>query len=120
MATLSVQEINIFTGLAPTFASAAGGGDEYPNDGRTYCHLKNGSGGSITVTVAVQQSTIEDNQFGAISTANRTFTVAAGAERIIPFLSQGLYNNTNGRVALTYSGVTSLTVAAIRCPVQQP
>ena len=119
MATLTVQTIDLTSGVAPTYASAAAGGDEYANDGKTYIHLKNASGGSITVTVTVQQSAVDSQQFGRLVPANRTFTVGAGAERIIPFLSAGGYNNSNGRVALTYSGVTSLTVAAIQAPLPQ-
>lgn len=119
MATLTVQTIDISTGVAPTYASAAAGGDEYENDGKTYLHLKNGSGGSITVTVAVQQSTIQSSTFGLVAPAARAFTVGAGAERIIPFLNPAVYNNSNNRVSVTYSGVSSLTVAAIKCPKEQ-
>lgn len=119
MATLTVQEIDLTSGVAPTYAAASAGGDEYANEGRTYAHLKNASGGAITVTVTPVPSVIDNSQFGRIVPAARTFTVAAGGERIIPFLAQGAYNNSNSRVALTYSGVTSLTVAAIRAPLPQ-
>jgi hypothetical protein len=119
MATLTVQTIDLSTGLAPTYAAAAAGGDEYANDGKTYAHLKNGSGGAITVTVTPVATVIDDPQFGRIVPAARTFSVGAGAERIIPYLGQAGYNNANNRVALTYSGVTSLTVAAIQAPAAQ-
>jgi len=119
MATLTVQVLDISTGVAPTYAAAAGGGDAYANDGRTYLHIKNASGGAITATIAVQQATITDPQFGVVVPAARTFSIGAGAERIVPFLAPGLYNDANGRVVVTYSGVTTLTVAAIQAPVQQ-
>jgi hypothetical protein len=119
MATLTVQEIDLTTGLAPTYATAGAGGDEYANDGKTYLHVKNGGGAPITVTVAAQQATVDDPQFGRIVPANRAFTVTNGAERIIPYVASGGYNNANGRVAVTYSAVTSVTVAAIRAPLPQ-
>jgi hypothetical protein len=119
MATLTVQEIDLTTGVAPTYASAGAGGDEYANEGRTYFHVKNGGGSPITVTVAAQQTAIDDPQFGRVVPSNRTFTVTNGAERIIPFLATGMYNNANNRVAVTYSAVTSVTVAAIRAPLPQ-
>jgi hypothetical protein len=119
MATLTVQTIDISAGVAPTYASADVAGDQYENDGKTYLHLKNGSGGSITATVAVQQSTIQSGTFGLVAPAARAFTVGAGAERIIPFLSPAVYNNSSNRVAVTYSGVSSLTVAAIKAPAAQ-
>lgn len=119
MATLNVQEVDLGTGLAVTYASADVAGDQYANEGRTYLHVRNGGGAPITVTVAAQQTAIDDPQFGRIVPGNRAFTVTNGTDRIIPFLAPGGYNNSNGRVAVTYSGVTSVTVAAIRAPVQQ-
>lgn len=119
MATLTVQSIDLTTGLAPTYAAAAAGGDEYANDGKTYLHVKNGGGSSITVTVTPTASATDDPQFGRIIPAARAFTVANGAERILPFFAQGGYNNANGRVAVTYSGVTSVTVAAIQATLPQ-
>lgn len=119
MATLTVQDVDLTTGVQPTFVAAAAGGDEYANDGKTYAHFRNGSGSAITVTVAAQQTSVDDAQFGRIVPSNRTFTVAANSDRVIPYLAAGLYNSTNGRVVMTYSGVTSLTVAAIRAPLPQ-
>ena len=119
MATLTVQAIDLTTGLAPTFATAAAGGDEYANEGRTYLHVKNGGGAPITVTVTPTASVTDDPQFGRIVPAARAFTVTNGAERILPFFAPGGYNNANGRVAVTYSAVTSVTVAAIQTSLPQ-
>ncbi|MFN8993084.1 MAG: hypothetical protein ACK5X3_05380 [Pseudomonadota bacterium] len=119
MATLTVQDIDLGTGLAPTYVSADAAGDQYANDGRTYLHIKSTHGSAHTVTVTPVATAIDDPQFGRIVPAARTFTVAGGAERILPFFGQAGYNNANNRVAVTYSAVSGLTVAAIRTPQAQ-
>jgi hypothetical protein len=43
MAVLTVQQI-ARSGLSPSYASAAGGGDTVPNDEKTFLHIKNGGG----------------------------------------------------------------------------
>lgn len=103
MATLTVISSAITgTVFAPT--AAAGGGDVFPNDGNTKLYVKNGSGGSLTVTVATPGLP------GGLTLTPVAVAVAAGVEKILgPFPGQ-YFNNASGQVALTYSGVTSLTV----------
>jgi len=109
MAVLTVQEISR-AGVSGALTAAAGGGDSFPNDGRTYLDVNNGSGGAITVTAAVQQ-TVD----GKAVTGNAV-SVGAGARTKIGPFPPGIYNDANGRVQLTYSGVTSLTVNPFRLP----
>lgn len=91
-------------------AAASGGGDTFTNDGNTFLYVKNGSGGSITVTVAIPYTV--DNV--AVSTG-KALVVAAGEERLFGPFPTGIYTDPNtGNVSLTYSGVTSLTVAAVK------
>jgi hypothetical protein len=107
MATLSYVQPTI-GGTNPGFAAAAGGGDSVAPNDRGYLHYKNGSGGSITVTVVVPGNT----KYGQ---ANPDVAVAipAGAERLIGPFPSDLVNTSTGLVDITYSGVSSLTVAAI-------
>lgn len=109
MAVLTVQEIDR-SGLQPSFVAAAGGGDSFPNDGRTYLETINGSGGAVTVTAAIQKQT------DAVTPAGKATSVAAGQrEKFGPFPPE-VYNDANGRVQITYSGVTSVTVGVFRLP----
>lgn len=107
MATLTVQTIDL-DGLAASYAAASGGGDVFPNDGETSLHVLNGGAGSITVTVAAQspcnQGTLHDS----------VTTVGIGAEAFIGPFEKKRFNNTSGQAAITYSGVTSVTIAAIK------
>lgn len=107
MAVLTVQDISR-TGLNPSYASAAAGGDSFDNDGRTFVHVKNGSAGSITVTVNSQTAC----NYGFDH--DETVSVPAGGERLIGPFPKERFNDADGRVKLSYSAVTSLTVAAIR------
>jgi len=88
--------------------TAAGGGDSFDNDGRTVFIVKNASGGSITVTF---NSLVQSN-YG--TDVDPVLTVAAGATLIAGPFDPVRYNDANGRVGVTYSGVTSLTVQAVR------
>ena len=112
MATLTRQKA-VLTGLTPSYASCAGGGDVVDNsDGKTFLHVKNGSGGSITVTVTAQSTSLSTTTHGLLTVSNVAIAIGAGSERIIgPFPKQA-YNNASKQLAITYSGVTSLTIAA--------
>lgn len=108
MATLSVQRI-LITGITPSFSAASGGGDDFGNDGKaTFLVVKNGDASGMTVTI---------DDTGSVEPAGSTtfdpdveVTVAATDEEWIgPFP----VNRFGTSVAVTYSSVTSLTVAAI-------
>lgn len=107
MATLTSVQPTIL-GTDPGFVAAAAGGDKVAPNDRGYLHYRNGSGGSITVTVDVPGVT----KYGQ-NTPNVPVAIPAGAERIIGPFPADLANSSDGLVAITYSGVTSLTVAAI-------
>lgn len=108
MAILSTQVVAL-TGLAPTYGAAAGGGDKSECGERQFVHVKNGGGSPITVTLtttaAVRGQTV----------GNVTVSVPASGERMIGPLTADLFAGaSDGLCAVGYSGVTSVTVAALR------
>lgn len=115
MALLTNQKPAL-TGTAITTTSAAGGGDTLSNPrGKTALQVTNGGGGSINVTVGVPSPTpvrAADGQFPAQSLTSTVVAVAAGATKIIGPIPPA-YNDGSGIVAISYSGVTSVTVAAL-------
>ncbi len=116
MAALPIQSI-VEAGLLPVFSGAAGVGDTIANssDERTFLYVKNGSGGSINVTATAVKTSAKVAGFGQLPRADRIVAVPAGEDRIIgPFPEA--FNSTAGLVAINYSGVTSVTVAALRLP----
>lgn len=108
MAALTNQTI-VRTGLNPSYVAAAGGGDTCDPGAQTFLHVKNAGGGSITVTCAVQAG---DPGTGLVI-ADLAVSVTNGQERMIgPLPGNFFANPTTGKVDITYSGVTSVTVGA--------
>lgn len=104
MAELTVQTTSL-TGLNPAYVAASAGGDTFANDSRTVLSVKNGGVGAITVTV------------DSVTACNHGFdhdaavSVPAAGERTIGPFEAGRFGFTT---SVTYSGVTSVTVAAIK------
>lgn len=94
------------------FVAAAGGGDDCATGAGVNLLVKNASGGAITVTLAYPNAYDGDQ-----TVAGRAFTVpATPGEYVIPV--RDVYRNpATGRAAITYSAVTSVTVAVVRTQV---
>lgn len=106
MALLSAQSPGI-SGAAVTYVAAAAGGDSFAAGPTSVAHVKNGGGASITVTI---NSRVNCNQG---FDHDLVVTVPAGGERLIgPFDTR--FWNVDNEIPLTYSAVTSVTVAAIK------
>lgn len=107
MATIAIQTV-LKTGINPTYDSAAGGGDQFANDGKTMYMLVNGSGGIIVATFVTQATK------DGLAVADRDVNVPATDSAWVADLDPNVYNDTDGNVQVTYDGVASLTVAAVR------
>lgn len=107
MATLTVQTITT-AGLEPTYVAAAAGGDQAANDGRVLLAVKTGAT-AITVTI--------DSPVACSQSAYHDAVVSVGANKTMYF---GPFPparwNSDGYVVITYSAVTSVTVAALKLP----
>jgi len=97
------------SGILPTYGSAAAGGDDFSNDGKTFLHIKNGGGASINATVTSQVATPP----AGTAAANKVVAVAAGSEQMIGPINATGFNDASGKVQISYSAVASVTVAAI-------
>lgn len=112
MATLTVEDAAI-GGLTATFNTADAGGDEFANDGQTVAVVKNSSG-SNAYTVTISAPGKYKGQ--TITAPTATVDTSSDGEVIGPF-PPDIFNNSNGRVALAYTGTapaTDLTVAVVR------
>lgn len=108
MATLSATQAT-FAGVAITYVAAGAGGDKFGPGDRRHFRVKNGSGGAITVTVVVPGNTKY-----ALAQPDIATSVAAGAEFCFgPFPVDLGDPADSGLISVTYSGVTSLTVAVV-------
>ncbi len=109
MALMTVQQI-ARTGITPSYAAVASS-DTFANNGKVFLHVKNGSGGSINVTVTVKRQVD-----GQTATA-RTVAVGAGAEAMLgPFDPADYADPDSGLTTVNYSATTTVTAAAFRLP----
>src|SRR5687768_15002057 len=108
MANLALTPVPVDGGLADLAAvavAAAGGGDSAPcGPGRALVVI-NGGGASVTVTVA------SPGTVSGLDVENPAVVVSAGDTGILPL--PRLLAGANGRAAITYSGVTSVSVAVV-------
>lgn len=108
MATVPVAAITR-DGVAVTYATASGGGDKVKPGSDVFLLVKNGSGSTVTVTI----SGVGQTGYG-VDNPDKTFTVAAGADKAIPMLREYGDPNDGGLAAIGWSSATSVTFAALR------
>lgn len=107
MAVLTVQSATR-GGLISSFVGADVAGDSFPNDGHTVLRVKNGSAASITVTLNSARPCSQGFDH------DEPVSVPAGAEPDIGPFPTDRWNDVNGRMNVSYSAVTSVTVKAVR------
>lgn len=107
MATLVAQQI-VQAGTTPAYAAAAVGGDKVAPGASNFIHVKNAGVGSVTVTV----DSVQPSNYG--TDVNLAVAVPAGEERMIGPFPEGRFAGADGLAAVTYSGVTSVTIASFR------
>lgn len=107
MAAIAVQGASN-TGVALGFVAASGGGDTVAVTNATHLFVRNADASAKTVTVVRPGN----DRFGQ-PIADIAVVVAAGATAEI-LLDPEFRDPATGLVSLTYSAVTSVTVAALR------
>ena len=112
MATLAVNDASAEGGAAITAVAADVAGDEFSWGENTHFEVENGGGSPVTVTLTAQATTSNVKNFGNMSRADVAESVAAGEVRRIPAPPRA-FRDATGNVQVTYSAVTSVTVAAV-------
>jgi len=85
-------------------------GDEWPNSGLEFIEVFNGGGGSINVTLDIRPT------LDGAAVVDPVIAIPAAGRRIIGPFPPGIYNDATGRAKVTYSGVASVTIKALKCP----
>lgn len=106
MALLTKQTVDA-AGTVITYSAATGGGDTAKFDDDSTLRVKNGGGSSINVTISDPGTTPAGN-----GSSGRVVAVAGGAEKTIK-VKRSLNNPNTGVAAISYSAVTSVTVAHV-------
>lgn len=108
MATLSVGT-TARTGLVATGVTPGGSGDEFANTGVECALIRNGSGAPVNVTIDFKAA-----PDGATVT-DPVVAVAAGAITLIGPFPPAYYNDSStGRVKLTCSATTDVTISVFK------
>jgi len=105
MADLTTTKITVAAGLldlaAAATAAGAGGDTALVGPGR-FLYVNNGSGSSITVTLATPGTV------SGLAVTDPGYAIAAGKAGIIPLAN--VFRGASGRAAISYSAVTTVTV----------
>jgi hypothetical protein len=107
MANLASKTVSGTGVSVPITTTPAGGGDAFDNDGRTIFILKT----TGTVVTATFDSLVPSNYGTDVNYV--AVTPATGQTFCGPF-DPARFNDVNGRVGVTYSVVTGLTVDVVR------
>ena len=111
MATLTVTEID-FDGLdTESLYVAAAASQEFANDGRVFCHIKNTNGSTRTCTFTTA------NTYGGHAIADTVVTIGAttGEQMVGPFATK-IYNASDGNIDITWSATAGVTIAVFKLP----
>lgn len=96
-------------GTASALVAASGGGDRAPVGERNFLHVKNASGAPITVTI----DSVTPCSYGADHDLVVSVPATTGERFIGPLTPSRFASASDGMAAVTYSGVTSLTVEVV-------
>lgn len=105
MANLSVDTAD-FNGETVNFVAAAAGGDSVPFNARTVLLVNNEDAAGKTIHLPINSSVL------GVDVPNRDVTCPAGEITAIRLGSQ-MIDPTTGRIEVTYSSVTNVSVAVL-------
>lgn len=105
-----VTQVAINSGITPVFTAAAAGGDRMEAGDDVGLYVKNGSAGSITVTIASPGLCSQGGTHPLV------VAIPATSERLIgPLTPPNRYiNPTTNLVDVAYSASASVTVASVK------
>lgn len=115
MATLTKQII-VEAGIAITYATPAGGGDAFANNGSQFIHVVNANGSTITVTITAATTTADNATFGKLTKSNGSVSIANGASKYIGPFPTVAFNDASGNVVVTCSATSGVTIAVLEAP----
>lgn len=105
MALLSTQ-VAVQAGLTPSYGAVSASDTAVPGD-QVVLHVKNGGGSPDTVTL------VTPGTVSGLAIADQTVSVAAGAEKFIPLISELYRDPTTGLCTIQHSFTTSVTCAVV-------
>lgn len=100
-------------GVTPTYTGSLSTSNTYtfPNDGRTFLHVKKSGAGACVATIATPAE-VDGN---AIADKTVTIPATTGDKLIGPFPPR-TFTNADGVATVSFSEITGLTVAVLQLP----
>lgn len=115
MAELTLQAITA-TGLEPVYSAVSASDTVKVNTAqRNFLHVKNGSGGSVNVTIEAVKTSARVPGVGVVTVGDLVVAVPAAEERMIGPITEA-YLEPDGEATVKFSGTASVTAAAISLP----
>ena len=111
MATITSQNISEVGIAAPVMSDANVGGDQWENSGSEFLMIKNGGGETTVVTFTAEVTSFDSPNYGPATKASRTFTITTGNTGVIGPFVPAAFNNATGYCSISYTIVTSVTLA---------
>jgi hypothetical protein len=94
--------------------------DKFLNDGNTFLLFINGNASSRTLTLTVQNATVNTPGYNPITISNPTVTLPGtgtnGGIGIVGPFGPNQFNDANGMLNYTLDTATGMTVAAVKVP----
>lgn len=112
MSVLTVK-VPTLAGVSATGAAAASGGDSFANTGVEFVHIRNAHA-TLSRTVTFDSPTTCSLGIAANAAHDNAVAVSALSEVLIGPFSVPRFNDSNGRVVMTYSSEADLTVAVYK------
>ena len=109
MATLTTQVINR-AALAPTYASAAGGGDKFTPGSNVFLHVKNTNAATRDITVAATKDVLPDMPAPDVV---ETIPATTGDKMLGPFPAE-MFAASDGLADIAWSASAGVTVAVLQ------
>lgn len=103
---VSVQTIT-WTGTTPTFNNASADGNTFVNNGSVLLYIKNGSGATITATLTTPQTV------HGLAVSDLSVAVAAAGEKVAGPFGPETFNDSDGKVTVSWSATSSVTFAVL-------
>ena len=105
------------TGLNVALAAANADGSKFanPTDQTTFLLVENSNASARDLVVVTQATSVRVGGYGSQTLSNRTIVIPANTGKVLigPF-PPAQFNDSDGNAHITFSGVTNLTIAAVR------
>lgn len=112
MATITAQKISE-DGLAFAAGELVDLENKFSNSGKEFIYFKNGSGGSQTITITAETTSVESPVFGDLTKGNASLSVADASIGLIGPFAVAAFNDGDGNVTFTVEDISDSEIGLL-------